>query len=309
MRFAFVSLLTIVPAAVGIAAARADRSPVVAEDRPAGRIAYISERNGKRQVFVDEHALTPADHDAYVGDAYKGTLVIVEVFGDAEQLATIDLATGARTPVGPRAHQVRNPAFSPSGELYYESDLHGFSDVYRGDTRLTDAPEGSFEPHVGSRVVFTSSRDGDAEVYALEGSRAVRLTTSPGDDFSPRVAGDRIAFLSARDGEDHVYTMRLDGSEQRRFTRGPGTERDIAWSPDGRHLAYTKKKRVWVDDRPLADGDSPAWSPDGRHIAFVSDRDGDPEIYVMRADGTNQKRITRARGADWRPVWITGVDP
>ena len=37
---------------------------------------------------------------------------------------------------------------------------------------------------------------------------------------------------------------------------------------------------------------APAWSPDGRKIAFVSDRDGDRDIYVMDADGSNVERLT-----------------
>ena len=42
---------------------------------------------------------------------------------------------------------------------------------------------------------------------------------------------------------------------------------------------------------------SPAWSPDGTKIAFVSERDGNPEIYVMNADGSNQTRITNTHTA------------
>ena len=37
---------------------------------------------------------------------------------------------------------------------------------------------------------------------------------------------------------------------------------------------------------------SPDWSPDGSRIAFSSDRDGDYEIYVMDADGTNPVQLT-----------------
>ena len=48
----------------------------------------------------------------------------------------------------------------------------------------------------------------------------------------------------------------------------------------------------------------PAWSPDGRMIAFVSLRDGNPEIYVMLADGSQQTRLTFAPGGDWRPAWL-----
>ena len=38
-------------------------------------------------------------------------------------------------------------------------------------------------------------------------------------------------------------------------------------------------------------------------IAFVSERDGNPEIYVMNADGKNQRRLTNNRAEDWSPSW------
>ena len=58
--------------------------------------------------------------------------------------------------------------------------------------------------------------------------------------------------------------MNADGSGQRRLTRTAGFE-------------Y-----------------SPAWSPDGRKIAFASGRDGNSGIYVMNADGSEQRLLMRA---------------
>ncbi len=43
---------------------------------------------------------------------------------------------------------------------------------------------------------------------------------------------------------------------------------------------------------------NPAWSPDGSKIAFESYRDGQAEIYVMDANGANQRRLTWADGPD-----------
>jgi TolB protein len=48
---------------------------------------------------------------------------------------------------------------------------------------------------------------------------------------------------------------------------------------------------------------SPAWSPDGKAIAFASERDGNSEIYVMNADGTEQKRVTDNVAYDDYPQW------
>ncbi len=48
---------------------------------------------------------------------------------------------------------------------------------------------------------------------------------------------------------------------------------------------------------------APDWSPDGSQIAFVSDRDGNAEIYVMDADGSNPTRLTNNNANDESPVW------
>jgi TolB protein len=48
--------------------------------------------------------------------------------------------------------------------------------------------------------------------------------------------------------------------------------------------------------------ENPSWSPDGRHIVFMSTRTGSPEIFMMNADGTNQKRISFS-GGNYMPKW------
>jgi dipeptidyl aminopeptidase/acylaminoacyl peptidase len=58
-----------------------------------------------------------------------------------------------------------------------------------------------------------------------------------------------------------------------------------------------------LTDTPEENSD-PAWSPDGTRIAFTSRRDGgDPEIYIMNADGSNQVRFTTSPGIDEQPAW------
>ena len=75
-------------------------------------------------------------------------------------------------------------------------------------------------------------------------------------------------------------------------------------------LAFARGGNVWTIG---ADGKnarlllpraySPAWSPDGARLAFVSNRSGDEEIYVARADGKGVARLTRRRGPDLSPAW------
>ena len=63
------------------------------------------------------------------------------------------------------------------------------------------------------------------------------------------------------------------------------------------------EKQLTLDD---ATSTQAAWSADGRRIAFVTDRDGNPEIYVMDADGTNQTRLTTNPALDSYPTWSPG---
>jgi TolB protein len=48
---------------------------------------------------------------------------------------------------------------------------------------------------------------------------------------------------------------------------------------------------------------APSFSPDGSQIVFESDREGTQQIYVMNADGSNQRRISFGNGRYATPVW------
>ena len=54
---------------------------------------------------------------------------------------------------------------------------------------------------------------------------------------------------------------------------------------------------------------SPDWSPDDAMIVFHSNRDGNEEIYVMKADGSNVTRLTNNPANDAFPAWHPGASP
>ncbi len=60
--------------------------------------------------------------------------------------------------------------------------------------------------------------------------------------------------------------------------------------------------QVNLTNNPASDG-LPTWSPDGSRIAFVSDRDGNDEIYVMNADGTGPVNLINNPTSDGTPAW------
>ena len=103
-------------------------------------------------------------------------------------------------------------------------------------------------------------------------------------DAAPRA---QIAFSSDRDGNYEIYVMDADGKNQRRLTTNRHDDWDPSWSPDGKRIAFTSSGKVLnvVQAHPL----------------FVEG--GPPQIYVMDADGNNQRRLTNTDFAEWYPSW------
>ena len=77
----------------------------------------------------------------------------------------------------------------------------------------------------------------------------------------------------------------------------------LAAPPDGwAQAGIVIREPVQLTQDPGPDQD-PAWSPDGTRIAFTSTRDGDDEIYVMHADGSNPVQLTQPQSSDDCPAW------
>jgi TolB protein len=157
----------------------------------------------------------------------------------------------------------------------------------------------SFAPD-GMRFAFTSTRDGQQEVYiaSVEGGDWTRLTSDPGIDAHPAWSpdGKTIAFATNRWGDLEITTVLPDGSGLTRLTHSRGLDEYPAWSPDSRRLAWTSNRtgNLEIYVQPL-DGAAenltkspslenfPVWTPEGR-VGFISNRDGGFDIYSTAVD-------------------------
>ena len=163
------------------------------------------------------------------------------------------------------------------------------------------------------RIVFTSLRDGNAEIYVMDanGGNQKNLTNHRAGDSSPDWSpdGTKIAFISGRDGAgSQIYVMDAHGKNVIRLTDGPGLKGDPDWSPDGRKIAFSVDGREDYLAVMDADGGNrekledqagdPSWSPDGKQIAFVQ---SEIEIYMIGVGGQGRKRVTHHLGTKWDP--------
>jgi Tol biopolymer transport system component len=138
-------------------------------------------------------------------------------------------------------------------------------------------------------------------------------TLAGGGDPSWSEDGRRIAFARGVDGEgSNIFTMRADGSDVRRVTFTPESEGGAAFSPDGRHIAFTASlspnaivsvRTDGSDRRVLANsGWGPQYFPDGRHIAYNDiSQNGAVTVWIMRANGSHKRRLTVGGLSDVSP--------
>jgi WD40 repeat protein/Big-like domain-containing protein len=168
-------------------------------------------------------------------------------------------------------------------------------DVFvQGEIVVASSRSGRFQ-------LYSAERSNLAQLRKVMDDPAI--ATEPA--FSPD--GSRIAFTSTRDGQAEVYVMDGDGSGAARLTNAPGADGDASFTPDGQAVVYqsqrTAHRQIYVQPitssdatqltQEPADNSQPTVSPDGETIAFVSNREGNGHIWLMAKDGTSQRAFTK----------------
>jgi TolB protein len=132
----------------------------------------------------------------------------------------------------------------------------------------------------GKRLVYRDADNGHRglRIIDLVGERVTGLTDGSYHDNFPAWSptGDRIAFASDRDGEYQIYTVRPDGTQLTRLTHSSGIDAHVAWSRDGKWIAFASARTGFADEALLHPGNP--------------QQNG--EIFVMRADGSDVRRLT-----------------
>jgi len=175
--------------------------------------------------------------------------------------------------------------------------------------------------HIG---LFLADADGKNE-------RPLLPATSLDYNASFSADGKWVIFTSERDGSADVYRVHPDGTGMERLTDGPSYDDQAALSPDGRTLAFVSTRsggtaNIWLLDlaghkytnltKNASGNFRPSWSPDGKWIAFSSDRDTkagratpswellqSTAIYVVKPDGSGLRRLTELGGYAGSPQW------
>ncbi len=181
----------------------------------------------------------------------------------------------------------------------------------------------------GSKLVWSSDRDGDFELYVMsaDGSGVAQLTTE-GSALSPRWSPDGRYIAYTRGGT--IKVMNADGSDPRVVLGGEpeATAPDPChtggfpggWSPDSTRIVYYSaslarqlgqvctvsvdgSEVVSVVSEPPVYNVEPVWSPDGKRIAFRSIRDENHDIYVVNLEDGSTQRLTELPALDTEPDW------
>ena len=186
----------------------------------------------------------------------------------------------------------------------YDYDIYTAAPDGTGLRRLTETPGYDAEATIsadGSKIVFTSVREGDLEIYTMnaDGTDVTRLTHEAGYDGGPFFSPDGTkivyrayhpadpdelsdyrALLSegkVRPGTLEIFVMDSDGSNKRQITSNGAANFGPFFHPDGKRIIFS----------------SNVHEPDGRNF----------DLYVINLDGTGLERVTTHPEFDGFPMF------
>ncbi|NPV66808.1 MAG: hypothetical protein HPY64_06650 [Anaerolineae bacterium] len=184
-------------------------------------------------------------------------------------------------------------------------------------------------------LIWATSPRGDVPVIPPVIIAPAAGETSPAAEFTPfatavptvtprpealRIGGS-LAYTVRDGGQDDIWMTVIGFENPVRITDHPDDDRDPAWSPNGRYLAFASHRdgnwELYVQDvqtgtvtrltYTLGFEGSPAWSPDGQWLVYEAYNEDNLDIYIIRVDGTQGPiRLTYHPAPDFSPAWSPG---
>ena len=189
----------------------------------------------------------------------------------------------------------------------------------------------------GRTIVFElDAGDGANVAFIPADGGPIRVLPAPPGTFEGQPSympdGRHVLFTQFNGEEEATWTMKLDGSQRRRITAGPGDATDPNAAPDGRSFSYVGvHDHNWEVEQALFTSRSTArrqlqlmpfdvevaikhdWSPDGSRLVFTDNADfvhagQSANVGTIRPNGTGMRRLTHYTGGDVN-AFVGGYSP
>jgi TolB protein len=249
-----------------------------------GKEVYVTDYDGANQMRVTANRrlnVTPSWSPDGRSIAYSSYTRI------HPQIIVSNVYQGTRETLTDEKSSAFMPVYSPDGSrIAFMSQRDGNPEIYvmnrdgSGVRRLTNNSAADSTPTwspVGTQIAFTSDRSGSPQVWVMDtdGLSVRRITF--GESWADRATWSPAPFneiaYAARSGPGFdIRIYDVAGGATKTITDGVGTN------------------------------ESPAFSPNGRHIAFSSSRLGKVHVFTMARDGKNLRQVTRS-GNNTFPNW------
>lgn len=270
-----------------------------------GRILFVSDRSGNKEIY----------------------------FMDLATRQTIDLTNSPKDDM--------NPQVSTDGRyMIFYSNRNGDNDIYKLNlqtnelTQLTKNSADDYDPAFspdGKQIVFKSTRKdklGDIYLMNADGTGQHDITTSHNttEEWAPKFSldGSKIIFTVRTNNDHHtdeLYVMNTDGTDRAQITHNNVADWYPSISPkDGAMLYISTEGKNTKEDifRNNLDGVTPptrvanipgndadpAWDFSGKHIIFINDQDGDYDLYLMNADGSDVQKVADTTSDELSPSFL-----
>lgn len=172
----------------------------------------------------------------------------------------------------------------------------------------------------GAKIAMSRTINGNLEIVIIDnqGVELKRITQNKCIDFSPTWSEDakKLAFMSDKTGSTQIYIYDLEADESYPLTFENQDKDSLDWSPVNDELVFSSQNNKWdiykldINTNQITkltentgNNEEPSWSPDGQYICFTSTRNGNKELFIMKKDGTNQRRVFTASGQVYSPKW------